>query len=224
MQLPVNSAEPIKNVASAVSADTCLDDGWKSVARLLPSANENMVYKANTFLASTSRIDDDRMRAKFRVDSEAKYNGSYDVQSYSVSERERMMGLPVGYVEEPLRHLFTELAKNAFVLPESNEGKTYRDYLPRSLWHFRKRCKFQFHPSSEYPFFQLHLSSPLEGKKLLTYFSQEQYCKHLIGNGWSIPVVEHLLGKLPEIFDANCMKQYEGYEYVFPWEPYKSQK
>lgn len=96
------------------------------------------------------------------------------------------------------------------------------DFLPRSLWHFRKKCKFKFKPCNEAPFFQIELSSPIEGKQKLSYFNAEQYCKHLIGNGWSIPVVEHLLGKLPELFDQSSLVQYDGYDYQFPWAPYSS--
>ena len=78
------------------------------------------------------------------------------------------------------------------------------DFLPRGLWHFRKKCKFKFEPSTNEPFFHILLSSPLEGKKNLVYFNQEQYCKHLIGNGWSIPVVEHLLSRLPVCIAQSC--------------------
>lgn len=93
------------------------------------------------------------------------------------------------------------------------------DYLPQGLWHFRKKCNFKFEAITDEPFFRLQISSPLEGKKDLVYFNEDEYSKHLIGNGWSIPVVEHLLGKLRDIFDEESLVMYEGYEYKFPWAP-----
>lgn len=96
------------------------------------------------------------------------------------------------------------------------------DFLPRNLWHFRKKCHFKFEAKNDEPFFQLLISSPLEGKKDLVYFNQKEYGKHLIGNGWSIPVVEHLLGKLRDLFDDDHLVTYEGYDYNFPWAPYSN--
>ena len=97
----------------------------------------------------------------------------------------RMMGLPEGYVEKPICELFGELAENAFLLPEnSGEGKTYRDFLPKELWHFRKKCQFKFKTNTELPYFQLALSSPLEGRTQLPFYLESEYSKHLIGNGW----------------------------------------
>lgn len=134
-----------------------------------------------------------------------------------------MMGLPIGYVEQPLSELFSQLKLHAFVQPETSaEGKTYRDFLSRSLWHFRRMCKFKFYPCVEHPFFQLALSSPLEGETDFSFFTEEEYGKHLIGNGWSIPVVEHLLGKLRDLFAEDVLLPYHGYDKSHPWEPYLS--
>lgn len=61
--IPVNNTERIKEVASAVPVDDLIDEGYGAVARLLQSEDEQlrMPVKANNFLASISRIDDDRM-------------------------------------------------------------------------------------------------------------------------------------------------------------------
>ena len=48
------------------------------------------------------------------------------------------------------------------------------------------------------------------------------FLQHCIGNGWSIPVVEHMLGKLKDLFPDDMMKEYDGYTYKYPWEPYLS--
>lgn len=224
MNIPVNSTDHIKEVASMVSADSLLDEGFGAVARLLQDEDEmSTPVKANAFLASLSRIDDNRMM-KYEIEDEStsKPNAQYLLKRYSVGERERMMGFPTGYVEKPVRNLFTELTTNAFLLPEtSEEGKTYRDFLDRDFWHYRKECQFKFKPNSEPPFFQLALSSPQEGKSQ-NFYMQDQYCKHLVGNAWSIPVVEHLLGRLVELFDNNVLSTYDGYADPHPWEPYLS--
>ena len=86
-----------------------------------------------------------------------------------------MMGLPPGYVEKPLKRMFTELAQNAFYVPETSEDVTFRNFLPRDLWRLRKKTKFRFHPDPSEPFFHLSLSSPQEGKSQPSFYTEEQY-------------------------------------------------
>lgn len=220
----LKSSAKIKDVASGVSLDGFLDEGYGTVARLIQAEDqEDMPVKSNSFLASLSRIDDDRM-IKYKLAGTSGRNASaaYHIETYSVAEREKMIGLPAGYVEKPIGRLFSELTQKAFVLPESSDkGETYRDFLPREFWHFRKRCNFKFLANSELPYFQLALSSPLEGKSQLAFYSEKQYCKHLIGNGWSIPVVEYLLGSLTELFAGDVLLTYDKYNPPYPW-PYIS--
>jgi hypothetical protein len=57
-------------------------------------------------------------------------------------------------------------------------------------------------------------------KKLWCISTKKSICKHLIGNGWSIPVVEFLLGKLCDVFDEGSQNiSYEEYEYKYSWAP-----
>jgi len=49
----------------------------------------------------------------------------------------------------------------------------------------------------------------------LYYLNCEQYCKRLLGNGFSIPVVEHLLRPLKDLF---LSKTYNDTSYNFVWE------
>jgi hypothetical protein len=248
-KIPVGSSIDITETASAESVDDLLDEGYKAVARLVTRGGDetvSMVVKANAFLASLSRIDDNRMM-------KCKPNkNKYLLETYSVCEREKMMGLPVGYVKgpgewtslchslfflhcfiankcdilpfiSPVHKLFSELTTNAFINPEtSDKGKTYREFLHRDFWHYRKRCLFKFQPYSEDPFFQLALSSPQEGKLQPSFYTEEQYCKHLVGNGWSVPVVEHILAQLKDLFADDVLLPYDKYTYSHPWEPYKS--
>jgi hypothetical protein len=118
--MPVNSFEHIKEVASGV------DSGWRSIVDLV--RDDDVVFKANAFLASSGRIDDKRMQGRYNI-SDATSSSKYIIETYSVAERERMMGLPLGYIEKPLDELFNQLREKAFKNPEINsEGKTYRKY------------------------------------------------------------------------------------------------
>ena len=128
--MPVNNSEQIKEIASGVSVDGLLDEGYGAIARLLPGGDKRVTVKSNAFLASLSRIDDGRM-SKYKIEnnpsSRSNAAARYTIETYSLGEREKMMGLPTGYVEKPLKILFNELAINAFLNPEfSNEGKSYR--------------------------------------------------------------------------------------------------
>lgn len=124
--MPINSFEHIKEVASGVSVDACLDSGWRSIVDLV--CDDDVVFKANAFLASSGRIDDKRMQGRYNI-IDATSRSKYIVETYSVAERERMMGLPSGYIEKPLDDLFNQLREKAFKLPEINtEGKTYHKY------------------------------------------------------------------------------------------------
>jgi len=54
---------------------------------------------------------------------------------------------------------------------------------------------------------------PLQCKR--EFFDAEQYSKHLLGLGYSIPVVELLLTNLKHVFSS---RQYAGYDYSYRWE------
>ena len=47
------------------------------------------------------------------------------------------------------------------------------------------------------------------------FFHGEDYAKHLLGNSFSIPVVEHLLTNLQDLF---ATRDYDGYNYHYRWE------
>lgn len=104
--------------------------------------------QANTSMASKGRIDDMRM-TKIK---ETKV-GRFIKSTYSVLEREKMMGLPIGeylnfypdqsfimcinksnvctglgYVSKPMKELFDQLAMNGFYFPETEEGTTYKTW------------------------------------------------------------------------------------------------
>ena len=173
----------------------------------------NIPVKANTFMASKTRINDDRMIKVRKLEGTEKYI----LDHFSVEEREKMLGLPVGYVSTPLQQLFKTLTEKAFLHPEMTEGLTWKASLPEDLWHFRYCKKYELKSMYEAPpYFQIGISAPLEAKKPSVY-NEEEYCKHLIGNGWSIPVVEHILSGLRNICEERL---YDGCDYDFPWPPH----
>lgn len=49
----------------------------------------------------------------------------------------------------------------------------------------------------------------------LDFFNAEDYSLHLLGNSFSIPVVEYLMTRLCEVFAS---REYEGYNYQYRWE------
>ena len=217
-----------KDITQDVSVDDVLGDGFMSIARILRDPEEQYsqvqrsTVKANALLASTSRIDDDRMLKCKKLKDSGSLGARYLVDTYSVEDREVMMGLPSGYVALPMNKLYDELTNGAFLLPETNPGTTYRDFLPRDLWHLRKKCRFKEKPSRDDPLFQILISSPLEGKAELDYFSRDQYAKRLIGNGWSLPVVEHILEPLRDLYrDEKILKPCgDRWTYSYRWAPY----
>jgi len=175
------------------------------------------VVKANTFLAAQGRTDDNRMLRVTKVD-----DNHYVGKTLSVSERERMLGLPEGYVAEPLKKLFEEITMKGFLTPETTLGLSWKDEVDKSLWHFSKKCKFQTVKCKDHPYFKIKMSSPQETKKVLYYFDEQEYSKHLLGNGWSIPVIEHILQKLKD--KSIKTEMYDGYDYNFPWPPYSTKR
>jgi hypothetical protein len=85
------------------SCDTFIDDDFalpQTVARNTDIYHSNW-SKANTFMASKVRLDDDRMVV---VKEKRNKRGMYLVRTFTVNEREKMMGLPVGYVSEPRKY------------------------------------------------------------------------------------------------------------------------
>jgi len=217
-----------KDITQDVSVDDVLGDGYLAIARILRDPEEQYsqvqrsTVKANALLASASRIDDDRMLKCKKLDGSGSPRSRYLVETYSVADREVMMGLPRGYVELPIKKLYDELTNGAFLLPETNPGKTYRDFLPTGLWHLRKKCRFKFKPCTDAPLFQILISSPLEGKADLDYYSRDQYAKRLIGNGWSLPVVEHIMEPLRDLYRDKKMLKPCGYRwtYSYRWAPF----
>jgi hypothetical protein len=78
---------------SSLSGSPFLEDGYKLAAHLV---QEEMIAKAQCFMASPSSIDDDRMLV-FKDNDDKR---TVTVRHINVLEREIMMGFPKGYTEE----------------------------------------------------------------------------------------------------------------------------
>lgn len=183
------------------------EDEWMHLGEAVGIKTTETRLKANTFMASKGRLNDYPRMAKARK----LRNGRFEVQPYSVSDREKMMGFPDGYVEKPLKKLFRKVT-SAFVSPDwTLEFLEYEEFsgLP-----------FAYRPKEkEPPFFQLLIGSPRpENQKTQYYFTDNEYAKHLIGNAFSIPVVEFLVRPLKKLFKKRDYD--DDYSYPYPWPPH----
>jgi hypothetical protein len=62
--------------------------------------------------------------------------------------------------------------------------------------------------------FPLSYHRCITGEKTLIHYTEDEYAKRLIGNTFSIPVLEELLKPLQNVFTkAN----YDGYDYQYAW-------
>ncbi len=86
-----------------------MDDGY-TLAQMLINDTESdedapsRRLKANTFMASKARLKDDRMCVFKRYEDGNHRNmkgREYLTRAFNVTERERMMGYPEGYVSRP---------------------------------------------------------------------------------------------------------------------------
>lgn len=203
---------PVKplDVDGAVSqqpASICLTDGWKLAAEV---ANQNPnagAFKANTFMAHGSKIDDARM---MKVRPLQDYKDAYEIGYINANEREVMLGFPEDYVKRTVDDLFTNLS--GALMAELEQDATWRGTLNDKYKHFANQ-DFKYGMITSPPFFEVKMSPPTIGH-LPEFFTSEGYSKHLLGNSFSIPVLGHLLQPLQKVFQK---KQYKGFRYQFQW-------
>jgi hypothetical protein len=123
----------------------------------------------------------------------------FEAKTYSIGDRERMLGFPLDYVKAPMEKLFITLEK-CF----SEKDWTLHDDCLALTEDFSGR-KFRFSEGnlSKHPFFEVKLGAPPVSDKTTYFFNCEGYSKHLLGNSFSIPVVEYLLHNLRDIYDTK---------------------
>lgn len=182
------------------SIDRCsfpnnLEHGFQHPVKIVDP--DLLFVKANTFLASKGKLDDSRMMTVKKIE-----NGStrYQVGTYSILDREKMMGYPSGYIWKAVLFLWNALANDA-------SGDNWKDKLDVKLHHFCE-CEFTFKNNV------LQLSTELEHRQDRICLTCDEYAKRLVGNAWSIPVVEALLSPLQLVCES---RDYEGFDYQFYW-------
>jgi len=193
---------------SQSSPSTCLEDGWQ-----LPLIKEKVSHqKANTFMASKRRLKDERM---MKVRS---HGSRFEQSHFSVLERERMMGFPDNYTSA-VEELFNVLYDDAL-------SKIVMDDDP---WHKSLHPKYHHFSGESFGFLvdekkvKLRIGTPKTGKTQ-TLLNAQEFCEHLLGNSFSVPVVEHLLSSLVPLFASKSYHRLNDkgkivmYAYPFKWE------
>lgn len=216
--LPYDGKSDADLAAVGAHVDSCLDpDGFRLAASWLDPVTAASC-KVMTFMASEGRLNDSRMMVYRRIDSN---RSRYESRPLNTEERERCMGLPAGYISEPLKYLFPRLLHHGYQ-PSPNRGP-WTELLPRTLQkdfsgnflpnHTDEPYKLRDGPDGRV----LELASPPSGKDL-SHFSEDEYAKHLIGNGFSVPQIEIVLRSLKQLFPPSQSQSYNGYPYPFSWQ------
>ena len=240
--LPLTEDPQERNYLSKISdAKSCLDDGYV----LKGDATDGPEYqggKAHTFMASRDRINHARMKVVKEVS-----DGKLHIRYMSVGERSRMMGYHDAYVTKPLKHLFRALLKplrGGRIADREKGGFVWYKDLPKGFHCFSgvyhkfddesNELKIAAHPSGlryyeeeeeeeeempkkkEKGKKRKHTMSQIKWKAPHC-FDETDYGCHLIGNAYSVPVVEMLLRPLNQVFEAG--DEYKGHEYKYFWLP-----
>mmetsp|Transcript_10420 Transcript_10420/g.15921 ORF Transcript_10420/g.15921 Transcript_10420/m.15921 type:complete len:775 (-) Transcript_10420:120-2444(-) len=207
---------------------TCFEDGFYLPEEI---CEDGIYAKCNCFMSSKSKIDDNQTVRMYVFQKNPKDKKFYG-RPFTVLERERLMGYPEGYVEKPVRKLFDKLTEDALKLNSKNESK-WQSQLHSKYHCFAGNyhefpwevCKGDFHrfETTVVPEVKLklapHFSGTLKNEDDSNYnidfFDAEEYAKHLVGLAYSVPVVEHLLKPLQQIFKPRW---YEGFsEHQYKW-------
>ncbi len=191
-----------------------LDDGYQLPGAFFKREKSFSILKANSIEPSI-HIDSDHMIKVKEKESDGRK--SYTFSTFSVTEREKMLGFREGYVQEAVKDLFEELKVKGFNC-EFENGKRWHALLHPKYFTFAK-CGFNFVPSKDFDrqFYEIEIGLPATGDKKHQqdmYYGDEKYAKHLLGNAFSIAVAEVLLSPLKEIC---TMRRYEGFDYRFSW-------
>lgn len=152
-------------------------------------------------------IDDDRMFKVKKVEKDGKVE--FEVQTFSVTDREKMLGLKEGFVGNAVSALFENLKEEAFKV--EFEGNKMMKASVIAKYSDMLKCKYSFEPGKE-DFFKILISPPLSQKPKCLDF--EQYGKYLLGKAFCIPVIEFLLSPLQQICER---RDYDGFDYDFAW-------
>jgi site-specific DNA-cytosine methylase len=132
--------------------ETCLEDGYQLGSTYV---DPDTIAHCNTFMASLSRIDDERMDI-FKKQQQPDGKVRFVKRKINVSEREKMMGYPVGYVSDPINMLYkTCLGAMELDLRSKNTGgrAAWMDKVPPNLHPFAGN----YHAHQEGEFFEFEV-------------------------------------------------------------------
>jgi len=195
---------------AAFSAMSCLDDKYQTPAYI---TGQREGTKACTFMASKSRLDDDRMLV-FRQDPCG--SGKFTKRSINTEERGRMMGFPDKYVSLPLRPLFAALQtglSELFWFQHPGVPKKYHCFsgeLLRVDAVGSEQGTGALSVGVAPPAFK---SKEKMGE--VQFFDELSYGKRLYGNAWNVPTIEFLLKPLQELFVQHDHNDRYNCKYVF---------
>jgi len=144
-------------------------------------------------------------------------NGNFQRGFYSVSDREKMMGFPVGYVENVVKKIFNTVEKAMHSEYWWIETFPFDQEDVENLSGLGFKYESSLEDNSPVPKIKIAGREVGSNGEVLYYFNCDEYSKHLIGNAFSIPVVEHLLTPLKKVFES-C--EYDNANYHFAWPPH----
>lgn len=180
---------------------------------LINNEPTQLYCKAQTLMASEKRIDHPGM-IKVRL-KDVSNTHSIETSFYSVADREALLGFPTGYVENKVKPIFEKLCA-------SFHSEDWVNYAVDNEWDLEdmrrfSACNYKFAFCDKEQSVTLKFGTVEKNKKgkTLYYYDCEGYCKRVLGNGYSIPVVEHLLKPVKELF---LEREYQNAEYNFAWE------
>lgn len=196
MQFPIDNY----NFRGQDSKSTpCLEDGWTMIGDAL---NDNFGFsKSNTFMASKGRLDDHPRMSKVKQEGDRFLRGSY-----SLREREWMMGLPEDYVQKPVAQLYRELLEALGA--RSLKHNTWQNALDEKYWDFSGAKYFKYSVAGIKSDAEVIMQMAPQTPEVANHLTEEECGKRLIGNAFSVPVVEHLLRPLTKLF---AHRYYYGY-------------
>ena len=108
--IPVDTIDWELVEAESSANGSFLGDSWIHPAEWNPEKGAGpMPFKANTFMASESRIDDDRMMKVCQGGQNKGRMPEFELARYSVGHHKWMLGLPANYIKGPIDALFQKL-------------------------------------------------------------------------------------------------------------------
>lgn len=165
-----------------------------------------------------SSLDDDRNLKVRKIESSGKKR--FEVQPFSVSDIEKILGFQVGYVSTALNDLFDHLRNDAFNI-ECEEGLHWIGRLDEKYYDMAK-CSYRFKKCSSDDLYQILISAPTETtinentskSDQKVFFNKEQYAKYLLSTSSSIATLEFVLSPLKKICERRV---YDSFDYDFNW-------